>query len=444
MSLTRALLSSTMESSMVDVSKYNVKAMMTSEYLDSACESLIKDIYDADKAFMVADVIGECKVLTEGADPEVLLEGMISDAMSKLKEGFEKFLAKIKEWFAKVKKFFQVLFMNGKELAKKYGAEIRKKSVKGFKYKGFEYKISDGDALVESISNDVATEIDKLVGRIEELKDLTPGDLETRLKDRTKTITGYNKDDAYKNTGAWESKARGLDNESKKITSHFVTSADSEMSSTDYQDKLVSAICKGASDISEMGETIEEKYRNGDTEKYEIDEFEANDRSDMLDFLTKFDKAISDMNKAEKQFEKDVNVVIKALDKLGSKKETLDVNQKDGTKMGTKEVSYKLASKISSFISSALAVRKTACDKKVSIYKEINSSWTSVLKSFVLKKEVKESAFFDDFDSMIALTEAADVEPEVDTGDEEDVNESYYSNRYSSSNSLLEAAYSYL
>ena len=441
MSLTRALLSSTMESSMVDVSNYNYNVMMTSEYLDSACESLIKDIYDVDKAFMVADVIGECKVLTEGADPEVLLEGMIGDAMSKLKEGFKKFLAKIKEWFAKVKKFFQVLFMNGKELAKKYGAEIRKKSVKGFKYKGFEYKISDGDALVESISNDVATEIDKLVGRIEELKDLTSDDLETKLKERTKRVRA-SKDDAYTDTVAWDITSTILEEDSK-IVSHFVNSANSEMSSTDYQDKLVSAICKGASDISEMGETIEEKYRNGDTEKYEIDEFEANDRSDMLDFLTKFDKAISDMNKAEKQFEKDVNVVIKALDKLGSKKETGDV-EVDGKKVGTKEVSYKLASKISSFISSALAVRKTACDKKVSIYKEINSSWTSVLKSFVLKKEVKESAFFEDFDSMIALTEAADVEPEVDTDDEEDVNESYYSNRHSRSNSLLEAAYSYL
>lgn len=426
MSLTRALLSSTMESSMVDVSKYNVKAMMTSEYLDSACESLIKDIYDADKAFMVADVIGECKVLTEGANPAVLLEGMINDTLTKLKEGFKKFLAKIKEWFAKVKKFFQVLFMNGRELAKKYGDEIRKKSTKGFKYKGYEYKIAEGDALVDSISDAVTREIDLLTGGIEQLKDMTEDDRQDALKKISSSKEFSNNGNTIYTTS--------MDIQST------VNGVSASTSTTDYQDKLVSSICKGASDISEMSESIQDKYRNGDTDKSEIEDFEANEPSEMLDFLKDFDKAIKDMTKKEKQFEKDVNVVIKSLDKISSMKDKVD-----GTPgVATVTTTYKLASKISTFVSSALNVRKTACDKKVSIYKEINSSWTSVLKSFVLKKEVKESAFFEDFDSMIALTEAADVEPEVDTDDEEDVNESYYSNGYSSSNSLLEAAYSYL
>lgn len=423
MSLARALLSGVSESSL-DLSGYDYEATasMESYYLDAACESLLQDIYNVDKAFMVADVVGEVQVLREGADPSALLEGMIGDAFTKIKEGFKKFLAKIKAWFAKVKKFFQVLFMNGKELAKKYGDEINKKSTKGFKYKGFNYTIKTGDDLVEAVSSGVADEINKLLGDMtpEAVLSLDSNAQDARLKGISKTETAA---DGKAISVSIKSKVKGLTEDT---------------SSTDYQDKLVKEIAK-VSDYSDLSETIGEKYRNGDTEKILIEDFEANDPSDMIDFLKSFDKAIKDANDKEKAFEKDVNNVVKALDKISSK---TDKNEQTGV-----TTSYKLASKISKFISAALAVRKTACDKKVAIYKEINSSWTSVLKSFVLKKEVKESAFFEDFDGMISLTEAADVEPEVpdqdETGEGDSATKEGYRESYESA-SLLESAYNYL
>lgn len=429
MSLTRALLSGVSESSL-DLSGYDYKATasMESYYLDAACESLLQDIFDVDKAFMVADVVGEVQVLKEGADPAVLLEGVVKDAFSKLKEGFKKFLAKIKAWFAKVKKFFQVLFMNGQELAKKYGSEITKKSTKGFKYKGFKYTIKAGDDLVQKISDDVAKEINFLV-EIED-KGVTRGFKEL--------VDGGDGNDAHLDAISYRENDKNGKLIDEQVIDSLVKGVTANTSTTDYQDKLVKAIC-GATDLSEMGDKIYEAYRDKDTEKIEISDFEANRPSEMVDFLKTFNKAIRDAEKEEKAFEKDVNTVTKALDKQSSKVEKIESTGGSYT--------YKLASKISSFMSAALAVRKAAVDKKVAAYKEINSSWTSVLKSFVLKKEVKESAFFEDFDGMISLTEAADVEPEVpeqdETGEGDEMTKEGYKKSCESA-SLLESAYNYL
>ena len=215
------------------------------------------------------------------------------------------------------------------------------------------------------------------------------------------------------------------------------------MSTSDYQDKLVSKLYSGSADVSEMNSNLKEAYRDGDTDKMQIDDFEANKPSEMLDFLEKFDKAVKDIEKEEKAFEKDVNTIIKSLDKVSG--------MTDKNKDGTVSIGYKVASKVSGFISSALAVRKSAVDTKVAIYKEINGSWTAILKSFVLKKEVKESAFFEDFDSMIALTEAADVEPETPDPEEDMAGEGCGAKGAKEGcggkkacESLLEAAYQYI
>ena len=429
MSLVGQLMSGVTESS-VDLSGFDFteSASMESWYLDAACEALVSDIFNVDKAYHVADVVGEVQVIKEGADPAVLLEGMVRDAIDKLKEAFKKFLAKIKAWAAQVKKFFKVLFMKGKDLAKQYGSEIRKKSTKGFKYKGYKYTISKGDALVDNISEGVKSEINTLCGDIDSLKDMDEDARQMALKVRSMqgTVT-----DASGNT---------KDIGNTNVKSKYVSGIKPDMSTSDYQDKLISKLCAGASDVSEMNENIKEMYRDGDSDKMQIDDFESNDPSEMLDFLEKFDKAVKDIEKEEKAFEKDVSTVIKSLDKISS--------MTGKNESGTTSVTYKLASKISGFISSALSVRKSACDTKVQIYKEINSSWTSVLKSFVLKKEVKESAFFEDFDSMIALTEAADVEPETPDPEEgaKGAEEGCGSGdgKKKACESLLEAAYAYI
>lgn len=97
-----------------------------------------------ESALYVADVMLEEKAL-EGATPEemeTLLEGVMTSVYGRLKEVLKKLMAKVKQWFANVKKFFQVLFSHGKEFAKKYRSDIIKAQakVKGYKYKTYDFK----------------------------------------------------------------------------------------------------------------------------------------------------------------------------------------------------------------------------------------------------------------------------------------------------------------
>ena len=422
MSLARTLLSGVSESTSIDLSEnsYDGPVIMESSFTDAAIESLITDIYTIDKAYMVADVIGEVQVIKEGADPEVLLEAMKKDAFGKLKAAFKNFLAKIKEWFARVKVFFKTLTMNGEKLVKTYGDMIKNKKVTGFKYKGFKYTIDKGDQLVRKVSEDISTEIDSLAGAMGNISELSKKSGEDNITNG-KTIS--------------DSQA--------SITSNLYPGVTKDVSTTDYQEKIIKAIDSKCWDTASLSDRIDSVYRDGFADKSakrEIKDFSANSKDEMMKFLSSQSKTISDLNTQEKKFEDDVKTAVTVLDKVSKLKE-------DDGKGGN--IDYSLATKISSFMSSALAVRKLACDKKVSVYKEINSSWTSVLKSFAVAKAdkaVKESSIYEDFDELIALTEADAVEPELPEETEQGEEMAGEGGKKSSceSASLLESAYNYL
>lgn len=96
-----------------------------------------------ESALYVADIMLEEKAL-EGATEEemdVLLEGVMGSVYTRLKEVLKKLIAKVKQWFANVKKFFQILFSHGKDFAKKYKTDIVKAAArcKGYKYKTYKF-----------------------------------------------------------------------------------------------------------------------------------------------------------------------------------------------------------------------------------------------------------------------------------------------------------------
>ena len=394
---------------------YSSEASMESYWLDAACESLVNDIYNVDKAFLTADVIGEVKTITEGADPAVLLEGMISSGIEKIKEAFRKFLAKIKEWAAKVKRFFKIIFLKGKDFVKEFGKELRAKSVKGFKYKGYDYNIENTDKVVKDIVDKIDSEINKL---------LDSAGTASR-SDFTDGISG--------------------DQLNTILTSN--TGSDSKNSS-DWQDELCGRLKGGCSDLTELLEELTEQYRGGDTEKQEIEEFEGHyDVSDMLSYIEGYDKEIKTIEKDEKDFEKEINKVIKQLDKIAATSKKDRENIKYGSGSAATQVddaAYKIASKVSSFISSALSVQKSIVDKQVSIHKEACGAFTTILKSFLRFKPAKESYDFDDADNIIALTEAGDaVEPDV-SAEEDTSSKDDKKDAATEGASLLESAYRYL
>ena len=340
MSLARTLMSGVTEAAVIDTTGYEFEnASMESAWLDSACESLVTDIFTVDKAYHVADIMGEVQVLKEGADGHVILEGMISTGINKLKEAFKKFWAKIKAWFAQVKKYFQSLFLQGKNFVKEFGTILEKKETKGFTYHGYKYTLSAGDSKVEAIMGKVNAEVTKCAAGIEKSGDVR--DLE-KLNDELKKVTGID-----------------------------------DMKTEDYSDKFVKGLgISGASNTSELSEDLAKVYRDGADAADEIEDFKAASVGTMLDLVGSIDKKVKDFDKAEKAFEKDVNALIKALDKI---------EKKDN------DVAFKAAQKFSNIASKLLNIGKIPHSVKVAAYKEAANSYRSVLGSFYRWKPAKEA-----------------------------------------------------
>lgn len=347
MSLARTLLSATTES--IDTSGFNYDNVTTESYfVDAACEALVSDIFNVDKAYHVADIMGEVKVIKEGADAQVILEGMISSGIEKLKEVFKKFWAKLQAWFASVKKYFKSLFLKGKDFVKEFRKEITDKKVDGFKYHAFKYTLNAGDSAGDKIMNKVNAEVDRCAAGIKK------GTSARDLKDINDAL-----------------KALGL-------------KADEMKNSTDYQEAIIKEIgMGGATTTSELTDELKKAYRDGEETAEDFEEFESNSKDEMLELVESADKSIKQFEKDEKAFEKDVNAIIKALDAI---------------KKTDNEAAYKLAQKYSSYASAMLTLGKIPSTEKVNAYREAANSFRSILGSFVRFKPAKEGAEVDDED----------------------------------------------
>lgn len=64
-------------------------------FIDNLVESTVGEIATLQEAILVADVMGEIKVMTEGTNPQPILEGLIQTIGQKIKE----FFAKVFNWF---------------------------------------------------------------------------------------------------------------------------------------------------------------------------------------------------------------------------------------------------------------------------------------------------------------------------------------------------------
>ena len=402
MSLARNLMSSV--SGPVDVSGYDYSgcAIAESTWVDSACESLISDIYKVDKAYHTADIIGQVQVMQEGANPEVLLEGIVKSGIEKIKEAFRKFWAKLKEWFKKVKDYFKAMFLTGSKFVKEFKKAIQDKKADGFKYTAFKYTLDSGEW--EAVFKKVEEKISDLTDAVIEI----PAQYN---KISTDALKAYN--DRYKanikgetknpNTGEdapighqWvETKAaetkksyHGFDNEALKRSLKIDIG---ELSASEFQDDFIKKLGKKSDDITELTDYLKATFRDGDDEESEWEDFESNSKEDMMSLIENGGKAISDIERAEKKFENAINSIIKAYDKVKSTDES-------------GEAGYKVAQKISGYLSALLAVGKVPSTTKVDAYKEAMASYERILKSFLRWKPVKEG--YEGYGSMEPATES--------------------------------------
>lgn len=345
----------------------------TETWSNTAMESLVMDIYNVDKAFHVADVIAETKVLTEGANPEVLLEGMIMSGIEKIKAAFKKFWVKIKAWFNEIKRQFQIMFMTGKDFIKKFKEEILKKNVKGFSYEGFHYTLGTGDSNVDTVINGVKSAIDVTLDWTDNPPSITS----------SKDFTA----DTFKGQKA----------ELIKKVSGMSVSKEDDLTGTELEEKFIKNLNLGGStDITELREYIADSYRDGENSdgKDEIKDFEKESKNDMVSFLEGFDKKIKSIEKNEKDFDKMLSTIIKELDSIKSNEVTKDDN---GNQVPNAD-GFKYAQYASRVMSALLNVGKAACSVKQAMYKSARAQYESVLKAYLRYKPAKEGYGADDDD----------------------------------------------
>lgn len=340
---------------------FSNQVVAESSYMTAACAELFSNIMEAEQGYMVSDIIGAATVIREqkmgnSVDVQVVTEGVIKDALEKIKAAFLRFIAKVKEFYKKVVAWFKAMFANAEEFSKNYGDALKKKAskVKDFHYTGFKYEIEKGNGKVNSAKTAIANKMDAYVGKLDEAK--TKG--KSEFYESIKGLLG--KDD-YKE--------------------------DTRKPSSEVVDDFISNDLK-ASDISELRSEMIEEYQGG-TIKEDIKDFEGNSIDSMLKFLKESSKTISGFEKDLKKYEDTVNKTVQRLNSFTAKDSGLEGEAASALVSN--------ASYVSGLISAFLNLYKVPCDVQISIYKRISSEWLGVLKKFYSyrDKSVKEAAEFD-------------------------------------------------
>lgn len=368
--LASIILEGTNQTPSVDLGNFDFSDTVVAEssYSDAAVATLFSDIMEAEQGYMVADVVGAATVIRESAngneiDPVAVSEGVIKNGIAKIKAAFQKFLAKIKEYYKRVINWFKAMFSNGEDFVKNYGDMLRKKSqkVKGFHYTGYKYDIKAGDSKV----TDATDAINK------------------RMVDIMK---GYDFVKDAKTTAEFNDHLRSA----KVILADF--DADKKPSTTEDVEDFLKGI--KYDDIADLKSSITDVYRDDAANKTDIKDFEANSLDSMLNFVKSSKTAINNFEKQLKNYEDKTNKVISQLGKFESEKD------EDGGSNLVANCSY-----VSSLMTAYLNLYKAPCEVQIAIYKAASSEFLGALKKFYNYKgnAVKESTEVFDADAFATL-----------------------------------------
>lgn len=361
MSLVSSLLEGVQAANTIDTSALEAKIeFVGDDFMESASVELMADINAVNEAYLTADIIGSVKVVTEGADPAVLMENIVTSAIERLKGAWEKFLAGIRKFFDKVITFFKSMTMSGEKFVNELGGQIKNKinAIKKFKYTGFLYNAKAGNAAYDSAKKSIE-------------------------KDITSYFKGLDTVAAVRNVDSFEDyKIEGI-KDGTDVSSVI--------------EKSAGAAAKGSTYATDVKNYILEKYR-GDSSKGEH-EIGASEVGTMLDVIKNAKKATADAKSEKDNMEKMIINIINKVDKIGS-------NIKDDDKSKSKIVGA--ASKLSQILNGLLNLYRGAADAKIQYYKESNKHYLHVLRSLLNWGKATESTLL--FESDEEGDDAADID----------------------------------
>ena len=104
---------------------------------------MMEGLVATDRAYYMADIIGSCRVVTEGAEPTTVMENVIKSGIDRLISLWTKLLAQIRAFFEKMVQLVKSMVLSGKKFVDEFGPKIRERvrNTKNFslKYKGYKY-----------------------------------------------------------------------------------------------------------------------------------------------------------------------------------------------------------------------------------------------------------------------------------------------------------------
>lgn len=345
----------------INCESYNGAMDASIESSDAILYEAAEEFYKINAGLYVADIMIESAVL-EGANESVLIEGAVGNVIEKIKNAFKKLWAKIKAWFGQVKRFFKILFMNGKKFVNEFKIEINHKEGKGFTYNGWVWDIDKATdkakekiGLIDKLYNGVVSDIKKAT---DELKD-----------SRSKYITSIKDNYDYD-------------------------------SITEFLDKEMGNV--------ELGDFLKdlEETAHGGTSKEEVENFDQGMSKDgMMNYIVGNGKAIKEIEDADKEVDKNFKNIINALNSaeksyLSATKSNTDNNA---------SVIGSVVSKLSAVGRAALTRNQSINSRLIELMKQCAKDYESILKAFLRYKPKKESfgSYYDDDDNTNNVLEQA-------------------------------------
>lgn len=391
----------------IDTSRYDGRFGIVDESVMIEQEnSLMEGIYAVEQSFLVADLIGTVKVVTEGASGQVIMENMATNAFAKLKEYWLKFYAALKKFFTHVIDTIKSFWMDSAKFARDYGDQIIKKIqiVKRLDVEIWKWDIKDGDSKSEALRTEVKKWVNKAT---------------STLLATTPT--------ACPELGAKDSEE----------------DFDSE---TTVEEDFIKAFEGSCDSWSELSTYLIKKY-HGDNESKSKETWKESDVKDALKVLTDYSDVTGKITNAWNVIKNNVETVIKKLDALGKRTpkeydeegarkgyqpaagatdDEIKTGQESAVKSHKDEIdatnlSYKRASHGSKVCTRLLTLGRNSASLTLEMHKKQMQEYTSILKrffAFAREKEVKEGLVIEGDESLdFSLADGEVLENTIDSAD---------------------------